>query len=344
VPRRLRHQRPAHHLQRPGRAPVRGRPRGCRGLVGRGGGRRPRSAQSVWRARVRRRHPGPPRLHGQGGRAVRIRAAEGGRFAVNALRRTLLFALCAPTIALAQATHTQYPGKKPATEGAQLRVCADPNNLPFSNRAGQGFENELAGMLAKSMGKTVSYTWAAQQKQFLRDTLDAGKCDVVIGLPTDDHAYGVLTTHPYYRSTYALVYRADAPYKLASLDNPRLRKLTIGVHSIGDDWADLPGGAVLAYRGIVDVAIAWGPLAGYFATREPVKLTVVPLTHTHAVLPFQFSISMAVRHGDAALRDRLDAFVQSHRGAIHTLLARYGVPQLPMQAGKPDASERVTER
>jgi len=293
---------------------------------------------------------------------------------VNALRRTLLFALCAPTIALAQATHTQYPGKKPATEGAQLRVCADPNNLPFSNRAGQGFENELAGMLAKSMGKTVSYTWAAQQKQFLRDTLDAGKCDVVIGLPTDDHAYGVLTTHPYYRSTYALVYRADAPYKLASLDDPRLRKLTIGVHSIGDDWADLPGGAVLAYRGIVDnvhvykmfadfarpnpsadlieavakgdvdVAIAWGPLAGYFATREPVKLTVVPLTHTHAVLPFQFSISMAVRHGDAALRDRLDAFVQSHRGAIHTLLARYGVPQLPMQAGKPDASERVTER
>src|SRR6185437_15352468 len=216
VPRRLRHQRPAHHLQRPGRAPVRGRPRGCRGLVGRGGGGRPRSAQSVWRA-------------------VRVRAAEGGRFAVNALRWTLLLALCPPTIALAQATHTQYPGKKPATEGAQLRVCADPNNLPFSNRAGQGFENELAGMLAKSMGKTVSYTWAAQQKQFLRDTLDAGKCDVVIGLPTDDHAYGVLTTHPYYRSTYALVYRADAPYKLASLDNPRLRKLTIGVHSIGDD-------------------------------------------------------------------------------------------------------------
>ncbi|MES2405512.1 MAG: quinoprotein dehydrogenase-associated putative ABC transporter substrate-binding protein [Pseudomonadota bacterium] len=286
----------------------------------------------------------------------------------------IAWAAFVPAVALAQATHTQYPDKKPATEGTQLRVCADPNNLPFSNQAGQGFENELAGMLAKSLGKTVEYTWQVQQKQFLRDTLDADKCDVVIGLPTDDHADGVLTTQPYYRSTYALVYRADAPYKLTSLDDPRLHKLSIGVHSIGDDWADLPGGAVLAYRGIVDnvhvykmfadfsrpnpsadlieavakgdvdVAIAWGPLAGYFATREPVKLTVVLLTHTHAVLPFQFSISMAVRHGDGALRDKLNAFLQSHRDAIHALLARYGVPQLPMLPGSADTNERVTAR
>jgi quinoprotein dehydrogenase-associated probable ABC transporter substrate-binding protein len=289
-------------------------------------------------------------------------------------RWMLLLALWVPAAGFGQATHTQYPDRKPATESTQLRVCADPNNLPFSNRARQGFENKLAGMLAKSLGKTVAYTWQMQQKQFLRDTLDAGKCDVVIGLPTDDHAYGVLTTHPYYRSTYALVYRADAPYKLASLDDPRLHKLRIGVHSIGDDWADLPAGAVLAYRGIVDnvhvykmfadfsrpnpsadlieavakgdvdVAIAWGPLAGYFATREPVKLTVVPLADTHAVLPFRFSISMAVRHGDGALRNRLDAFLQSHRDAIHALLARYGVPQLPLQPAQADASERVTTR
>ncbi|HVX04959.1 MAG TPA: quinoprotein dehydrogenase-associated putative ABC transporter substrate-binding protein [Rhodanobacteraceae bacterium] len=293
---------------------------------------------------------------------------------MNTPRWLLWFALCTPAVALAQATHTQYPDKKPASEGTQLRVCADPNNLPFSNRAGQGFENKLAGMLAQSLGKTVEYTWQVQQKQFLRDTLAAGKCDVVIGLPTDDHAYGVLTTRPYYRSTYALVYRANAPYKLTSLDDPRLHKLTIGVHSIGDDWADLPGGSVLAYRGIVDnvrvykmfadfarpnpsadlieavakgdidVAIAWGPLAGYFATREPVKLTVVPLANTHAILPFQFSISMAVRHGDGALRDRLNGFLRSHRDAIHSLLSRYGVPQLPIQPGDADAGERVTKR
>lgn len=289
-------------------------------------------------------------------------------------RWMLLLALCAPALAFAQATHTQYPDKKPATEGTQLRVCADPNNLPFSNRAGEGFENKLADMLAQSLGKTVEYTWQVQQKQFLRDTLDAGKCDVVIGLPTGDHEYGVLTTDPYYRSTYALVYRANAPYKLTSLDDPRLHKLTIGVHSIGDDWADLPGGSVLAYRGIVDnvrvykmfadftrpnpsadlieavakgdvdVAIAWGPLAGYFATREPVKLTVVPLTHTHAILPFEFSISMAVRHGDGALRDKLNAFLESHRDAIRSLLGSYGVPQLPMKPREADANERVTTR
>lgn len=268
-----------------------------------------------------------------------------------------LAALLVPATAFAQ-THTQYPGAAPASSDKPLRVCADPNDLPFSNRAGQGFENKLAAMLAQSTGQTVSYTWAAQQKQFLRDTLDAGKCDVVMGLPTDDHERGVLTTDPYYRSAYALVYRADTPYQLNSLDDPRLRKLEIGVHATGDDWVDLPGGATLAHRGIVknvhiyklfsdfskpspssdlidavangdvDVAIAWGPMAGYFATREPVGLKVVPLTATDTVLPFQFSISMAVRHGDTALRDKLNAFLQTHRAAIRDLLTQYGVPQL----------------
>ena len=270
----------------------------------------------------------------------------------------LVAATLAPTFALAQ--HTQYPGAAPAQENSSLRVCADPNNLPFSNKAGEGFENKLAQMLGAWMHKPVEYTWAMQQKQFLRDTLDANKCDVVMALPTDDQAE--LTTDPYYRSTYALVYRANAPYQLKSLDDPRLRKLEIGVHAIGDDWADLPSGTVLARRGIVrnvhvyklysdysrpnpsadlmeavakgdvDVAIAWGPLAGYFATHEPVKLKVVPITHAHAILPFEFSISMAVRHGDDKLRAQLDTFLREKRPAIHALLARYGVPQLKMDA------------
>jgi quinoprotein dehydrogenase-associated probable ABC transporter substrate-binding protein len=272
--------------------------------------------------------------------------------------RMLLLALAAaPALAFAQ-THTQYPGAAPATANQALRVCADPNNLPFSNQAGQGFENKLAQMLAQSLGKQVQFVWHAQGKEFLRDTLNANQCDVVMGLPTDDHAYGVLTTDPYYRSAYVLVYRVDAPYQLKSLDDPRLRTLQIGVHATGDDWVDLPGGATLAHRGIVknvhvytlgvddshpnpsadlihavakgevDVAIAWGPLAGYFATREPVKLKVVPLTDTHTILPFQFSISMAVRHGNGALRDKLNAFLATHRAAVRQLLTKYGVPQL----------------
>lgn len=281
--------------------------------------------------------------------------------------RMLLLALAAaPALAFAQ-THTQYPGAAPAAANPPLRVCADPSNLPFSNEAGQGFENKLAQMLAHSLGKQVRFVWHAQGKEFLRDTLNAGVCDVVMGLPTADHSYGVLTTRPYYRSTYVLVYRADAPYQLKSLDDPRLRTLQIGVHATGDDWVDLPGGATLAHRGIVknvhvytlgvdyshanssadlinavargdvDVAIAWGPLAGYFASREPVKLKLVPLTNTHTILPFEFSISMAVRHGNGALRDKLNAFLAMHRAAVRQLLAKYGVPQLKVPAS--DASE-----
>jgi quinoprotein dehydrogenase-associated probable ABC transporter substrate-binding protein len=272
----------------------------------------------------------------------------------------MLAALLLPALAFAQPGHTQYPGVAPAPAHPPLRVCADPNDLPFSNQAEQGFENKLAQMLGQSLGKQVQFVWHAQGKEFLRDTLNAGTCDVVIGLPTDDHAYGVLTTDPYYRSAYALVYRASAPYRLKSLDDPRLRTLQIGVHATGDDWVDLPGGATLAHRGIVknvhvyklfanygrdnpssdlieavakgdvDVAIAWGPLAGYFATHEPVKLKVVPLAHVHTILPFEFSISMAVRHGNTALRDKLNAFLASHRTQIHKLLADYGVPQLDL--------------
>ncbi|HEX5488596.1 MAG TPA: quinoprotein dehydrogenase-associated putative ABC transporter substrate-binding protein [Rhodanobacteraceae bacterium] len=282
----------------------------------------------------------------------------------------LLLALILPAFAFAR-THTQYPGAAPAPANQPLRVCADPNDLPFSNRAGQGFENKLAEMLAQSLGKTVVYTWAFQQKQFLRDTLDAGKCDVVMALPTADK--DALTTQPYYRSAYAFVYRADAPFHLTSLQDPRLRSLRIGVHALGDDWVDLPGGATLAHKGIVtnvrvykmfsdfskpnpasdlmeavakgdiDVAIAWGPLAGYFATREPVELKVVPLTDAHTVLPFQFSISMAVRHGDTKLRDKLNAFLATHRDSIRDLLTNYGVPQLKM-AGReaPKPEDRLT--
>jgi quinoprotein dehydrogenase-associated probable ABC transporter substrate-binding protein len=272
-----------------------------------------------------------------------------------------------PALAFARPGHTQYPGAAPAQEGSSLRVCADPNNLPFSNKGGEGFENKLAQMLGQWMHKTVEYTWAMQQKQFLQDTLDADKCDVVMSLPTRDKAE--LTTDPYYRSTYALVYRANAPYQLKSLDDPRLRKLEIGVHAIGDDWADLPSGSVLANRGIinnvhlyklfadydrpnpsadlieavargdVDVAIAWGPLAGYFATREPVKLTVVPITDAHTILPFEFSISMAVRYGNEKLRDRLNEFLREKHGAIQALLTQYGVPQLKMDTAQTQTAQ-----
>ena len=236
-----------------------------------------------------------------------------------------------------------------------LRVCADPNNLPFSNQAGQGFENRLAELLAQSLGQTVEYTWRAQRRGFLRETLNAGLCDVVMGLPSKDDK--ALTTHPYYRSSYVLVYRSDHDYGIRSLDDPKLKRLRIGVHLIGNNSP--PPALALARRGMtdnvvsysiygdyseanpplqlvkgvaqgdIDVAIVWGPMAGYFAKDEPVPLTIVPLTYSQQDrLPLAFSISLAVRKGDEILKAQLNDALSRNRDAIRTLLDGYHVPQV----------------
>lgn len=292
----------------------------------------------------------------------RVRGGDALAPRVIATAALALLFMIAMLSATAHAAQVGPSGAAPVPAAKPLKVCADPNNLPFSNRAGQGFENHLAEMVAAAMHTTVDYTWWPQRENFLRETLDTGTCDVVMGFPTK--STDVLTTIPYYRSTYAIVYRANAPYHIGSLRDPLLRKLSIGVQAVGDDIADIPAGAVLARRGIVknlvlyklysdysrpnpparliedvakgkiDVAIAWGPLAGYFAPRQPVKLKVVPLTHTHAILPFQFSISMAVRNGDRALRDRLDKFLRNRHDAVHALLVRYHVPLLALPSAQ----------
>src|SRR4051812_30877951 len=130
-----------------------------------------------------------------------------------------------------------------------LRVCADPNNLPFSNQAREGFENALASLLAKDRGARLEYTWWAQRRGFLRSTLNAGACDVVMGVPPG--LDGVRTTAPYYRSTYVFTTRRDRQLHLASLDDPRLRRLRIGVQMIGDDFANSPPAHALSARGLV---------------------------------------------------------------------------------------------
>lgn len=239
-----------------------------------------------------------------------------------------------------------------------LRVCADPNNLPFSNRRGEGFENRLARLVAAELGARVEYTWRAQRRGFFRETLNAGRCDVVMGVPAGFEL--ALTTRPYYRSSYALVYRADAREPPRSLDDPVLRRLRVGLHFIGDDYANPPPAEALARRGIVtnvvgfslygdyrqanpparlieavaqgrvDVAIAWGPLAGYFARRQPVKLAVTPLPNPAGAgaLPFEFAIAMGVRKNDGALRERLERVLVRRDADIDRLLRDYGVPRV----------------
>ncbi len=240
-----------------------------------------------------------------------------------------------------------------------LRVCADPNNLPFSNRAGAGFENRIAELVAHDLGDSLAYMWWPQRRAWVRNTINAKQCDVAIGVPA---GFGpLLTTRPYYRSTYVFVSRADRQYHLASLDDPRLRRLRIGLHFIGTDYDNPPPAHALGDRGIVrnvvgfsiygnysepnppaalieavaradvDVAVAWGPLAGYFAKHSPVPLAIspiVPSTDARTGSVFAFPIAMGVRKDDTALRDALQRVIDRDAARIHAILADYGVPVL----------------
>jgi quinoprotein dehydrogenase-associated probable ABC transporter substrate-binding protein len=243
----------------------------------------------------------------------------------------------------------------------QLHVCADPNNLPFSNNAGEGFENKLAEMIAQQLGKQISYNWWAQRRGFIRHTLKAGDCDLVMGVPA--HYDLVDSTEPYYRSTYVFVTQASRHLDLSSMLDERLRHLSIGVHLIGNDGNNPPPAHALGEQGIVDnvrgfsiygdyrqpnpparlidavangeidVAAAWGPLAGFFAKRSKVPLAVSPITDVERFAPerFQFDIAMGVRKGDHALRDQLNQFISGHRDQITALLTSYGVPLVVKQ-------------
>jgi mxaJ protein len=239
-----------------------------------------------------------------------------------------------------------------------LKVCADPNNLPFSNKRGEGFENKIAELVAKDLDSRVEYTWWAQRRGFIRNTLKAGECDLVVGVPAGYEL--ALTTAPYYRSTYAFVYRKGDKIKIDSFDDPQLRQLRIGVQMIGDDFNNTPPAHALSNRGIVenvrgytvygdyaqenpqarimdevaagkiDVAVVWGPLAGYFATREHTALAIVPVSpqFDRPFLPFVYDISMGVRRGDQPLRDALEQIIERRRPEIDKILDDYGVPQV----------------
>ncbi len=241
-------------------------------------------------------------------------------------------------------------------DSSVLRVCADPNNLPFSNRQGQGFENVLARLVAGDLHRRVSYTWWPQRRGFIRNTLRTGACDVVMGLPSSFEL--VQPTQPYYRSTYVFVSRRRDHLRLTSFDDPRLKELRVGFHIIGDDYNNVPPAQALAARGIVanvsgytiygdyslpsppralidavargdiDVAIAWGPLAGYFARHQATRLDLMPVSPQIDLpfLPMVFDISMGVRRGDTGLRDALDAVISRRRAQIRSVLTGFGVP------------------
>lgn len=244
-----------------------------------------------------------------------------------------MFSRCLSLLLLAAAAH--------GAGGRVLRVCADPNSLPFSNDRAEGYENRLADLVAHELGATVRYTWAAQRRGFVRNTLNAGECDVVMGVPSSVEM--LAATRPYYRSTYVFVSRGLG---IRSLDDPRMKKLRIGLQMVGDDYTPpayalaklglsanvvgfssyTPARIVEAVsRGDIDLAIVWGPLAGYYGAR---KLEITPVSPaTFESIPFTFEMSMGVRKSDPALRTELDRVIAAQCGAIQKLLDEYRVPR-----------------
>lgn len=249
---------------------------------------------------------------------------------------------------------------------AELRVCADPNNLPFSNENGAGFENRLAELIAHEMGRTLSYTWWAQRRGFVRNTLNAGSCDVVISVPA---GYPLAaTTRPYYRSSYVLVARPGVLPAALALDDPRLRTMKIGVHLLGADGAATPPGDVFAalgltanvvgyslygdyrqasppeqvldavVRGDIDVAAVWGPLAGAAIRSRNLPLAVSMITGAGVdpAPPMQFSIAMGVRKNNERLRAELDEVIARKQQSIDALLEGASVPLLGQTSARSD--------
>ncbi|HEX7022926.1 MAG TPA: quinoprotein dehydrogenase-associated putative ABC transporter substrate-binding protein [Trueperaceae bacterium] len=236
----------------------------------------------------------------------------------------------------------------------ELRVCADPASLPFSSQDETGYENRIAEILADELGATLSYDWHMFNPDLIDLRLYGGHCDVIMGVP--DGYKGLITTIAYYRSPYVFVYRADRSYDITSLDDPILHDLDIGLQGIG-----IPPHQALLARGLadnitatfgqtvgtpdhlkelveavasgrVDVGLAWGPVAGYFAAKQPVKLDITPVTPEFEP-PFINQIvpmTIGMRHGDESLRDRLDIAIAKRWDDIQQVLRDYGVPLSPL--------------
>ena len=236
--------------------------------------------------------------------------------------------------------------------GRDLRVCADPDNLPFSNNKRQGFENQIAQLVARDLHANLVYQWQRMGRGFVRDYLNTSQCDVLIGIPANFKP--VLTTTPYYRSSYVFVTRKDGKLKPASLDDPTLHQLKIGVQVLEEDYT--PPATALARRHLqnqivgfdttgedadsiiravadrkVDTAIVWGPLAGFFAKKyRGLELTPVTPQVDPPALPFTFAIAMGVRKGNTDLRDELQSVIDRRQSEINAILDHYGVPRLEM--------------
>ena len=245
-----------------------------------------------------------------------------------------------------------------------IRVCADPDNMPLSNQKGEGFEQKIAELVAREWKAKIEYAWWPVRRGFFARALNGRYCDIAIQAPAEFDMAGV--TKPYFRSGYVFVTRKDRGLDIRSLADPRLKKLKIGVNILNSDAENTPPAMALSQYGVVgnltgyptfytdsirpedivnavakkeiDVAIAWGPLAGYFAKRSPVPLTLQPLAERDSAtdFPFRFSIGMGVRRRDKALRDSLQTVIDRRGPEIQAILKEYSVPMFPVAAPASD--------
>lgn len=243
-------------------------------------------------------------------------------------------------------------------EARTLKVCADPNNLPFSNAMEEGFENRIVRIVADELKADVQYVWWAQRRGNVRETLNEGLCDLIPGVASSLEM--LATTRPYYRSAYVIVVRDPALKGLSSFDDPRLPNLKLAVQLIGDDGSNTPPAHALARRGMtanvrgytvygdydqptpqapilsavasgeVDAAFVWGPTAGYFAQRQQAPLSLTPVSPLvdGPSWPMMFDVSMGVRRADRKLKQELEAVLERRHQDIQTILLNYGVPLL----------------
>ncbi len=237
-------------------------------------------------------------------------------------------------------------------QGAALRICADPDYVPYSNRAGQGFENKIAQAVAKALGEPLEYTWESTRSrggfpEFLARTLDANKCDAVMNIPYGSREE--LTTQPYYVSSYVFVFNKSRNYDIRSLDSQILKRIKIGFENdtpvedglkirglipatiafdVGSNSTESPEVMLNALdSGQIDVLITWQPAIGAFLRRHP-GLEVVPVPNARTLGPpeqYTFPMSMGVRQGNESLKRRLDDVIAKHQSELTSILAQHGV-------------------
>jgi quinoprotein dehydrogenase-associated probable ABC transporter substrate-binding protein len=244
-----------------------------------------------------------------------------------------------------------------------LRVCADPRNMPFSDEKGEGFENKLAELVAQKLGKSLAYTWYPQAPGFVRNTLGAYKCDVIMGYPQGNDV--LQSTNPYYRTAYALMFRpASGLDGVDTLADPRLKAKHIGI------VAGTPPASLLAANGLmsnakpyplvidtrvdssaqammtdlaagdIDAGVLWGPMAGYYAMKAKEPTSVVPLVKERGGPRLAYYITMGVRAADQEWKRQLNRLIVENQPAINGILTSFGVPLLddkdrPIGAGAP---------